>query len=289
MCDSLQPRGLQPTRFLYPWDSPGKNTAVVCYFLSRGSPWLRNQTHSSCTAGTLYHWATWEAQGMLHPCTFPNNPSEESEEGWIIDRNIVSASSLGESVEQVVSEATDHPPPWVSCTGSSSWWGWPHSVNLGIRATWVCILIPQSETIRPRKKASSSWTFRSSPCKLLQMTKTAFEKTKWDQPTSLYETSRRGGIISSTSLPLTEAKLQEKVCPKWKSLSPNVRTWNQATSIAPVTTKPKRGAGIGETNPIFTYILTYSPNLKIWLLSNKYFLFNQNSLKLSKGPPINMF
>ena len=31
--DSLQPRGLQPTRLLHPWNSPGKNTAVGCHFL----------------------------------------------------------------------------------------------------------------------------------------------------------------------------------------------------------------------------------------------------------------
>ena len=31
--DSLQPHGLQPTRLLCPWNSPGKNTAVGCHFL----------------------------------------------------------------------------------------------------------------------------------------------------------------------------------------------------------------------------------------------------------------
>ena len=34
--DSLQPRGLQPTRLLRPWDSPGKNTGVGCHFLLWG-------------------------------------------------------------------------------------------------------------------------------------------------------------------------------------------------------------------------------------------------------------
>ena len=28
MSDSLQPRGLYPSRLLHPWDSPGKNTGV---------------------------------------------------------------------------------------------------------------------------------------------------------------------------------------------------------------------------------------------------------------------
>ena len=31
--NSLQPHGLQPTRFLCPWDSPGKKTGMGCHFL----------------------------------------------------------------------------------------------------------------------------------------------------------------------------------------------------------------------------------------------------------------
>ena len=33
MSDSLRPHGLQPTRLLRPWDSPGENTGVGCHFL----------------------------------------------------------------------------------------------------------------------------------------------------------------------------------------------------------------------------------------------------------------
>ena len=33
MSDSVRPRGLQPTRLLCPWDSPGKDTGVGCHFL----------------------------------------------------------------------------------------------------------------------------------------------------------------------------------------------------------------------------------------------------------------
>ena len=32
-CPTLQPHRRQPTRLPHPWDSPGKNTGVVCYFL----------------------------------------------------------------------------------------------------------------------------------------------------------------------------------------------------------------------------------------------------------------
>ena len=34
--DSLRPHGLQPTRFLCPWNSPGKNTGVGCHSLLQG-------------------------------------------------------------------------------------------------------------------------------------------------------------------------------------------------------------------------------------------------------------
>ena len=33
LCPTLWPRGLQHTRLLRPWDSPGKNTGVGCHFL----------------------------------------------------------------------------------------------------------------------------------------------------------------------------------------------------------------------------------------------------------------
>ena len=33
MSDSVQPHRRQPTRLPRPWDSPGKNTGVGCYFL----------------------------------------------------------------------------------------------------------------------------------------------------------------------------------------------------------------------------------------------------------------
>ena len=33
MSDSVRPHRQQPTRLFCPWDSPGKNTGVVCHFL----------------------------------------------------------------------------------------------------------------------------------------------------------------------------------------------------------------------------------------------------------------
>ena len=36
LSESLQPHGLQPTRLLCPWDSPGKNTGMGCLALLQG-------------------------------------------------------------------------------------------------------------------------------------------------------------------------------------------------------------------------------------------------------------
>ena len=36
LSDFCDPCGLQPTRFLCPWDYPGKNTGVGCHFLLLG-------------------------------------------------------------------------------------------------------------------------------------------------------------------------------------------------------------------------------------------------------------
>ena len=36
MSNSSQPHGLQPSRLLCPWDSPGKDTGVGCHFLLQG-------------------------------------------------------------------------------------------------------------------------------------------------------------------------------------------------------------------------------------------------------------
>ena len=48
--DALQPRGLQPTRLLCPWDSPGKNPGVGCHALLQGLL----PTQVSCIAGRFF-------------------------------------------------------------------------------------------------------------------------------------------------------------------------------------------------------------------------------------------
>ena len=68
----LWPQGLFSTRFLCPWDFPGKNTGVGCHFFlqkifstQRLNPCL---LHWQGLFFFFYHWATWEAIFILSFC-----------------------------------------------------------------------------------------------------------------------------------------------------------------------------------------------------------------------------
>ena len=52
LSDSLQPHGLQSTRFLCPWNSPGKNTGVGCHVLLQGI--FPIQRANLCLSGPLH-------------------------------------------------------------------------------------------------------------------------------------------------------------------------------------------------------------------------------------------
>ena len=59
--DSLQPHTLQPTRLPYPWNFPGKNTAVDCHFLLLGIfPTQGQNLRFLHWQWILYHCAIWE-------------------------------------------------------------------------------------------------------------------------------------------------------------------------------------------------------------------------------------
>ena len=52
--DSLDPHGLESTRLLYPWNSPGKNTGAVAISFSRGSSQPRDWTQPTVQDGSLF-------------------------------------------------------------------------------------------------------------------------------------------------------------------------------------------------------------------------------------------
>ena len=59
--DSSRPHGLQPTRLLCPWDSPGKNTGVGSHSLLQGIfPIQGSNLGLSCIAGGFLFTATRE-------------------------------------------------------------------------------------------------------------------------------------------------------------------------------------------------------------------------------------
>ena len=48
-CPTLQPQGLEPTRLLCSWDSPGKNTTVGCHALLQGTSLIQGKNLSLLT------------------------------------------------------------------------------------------------------------------------------------------------------------------------------------------------------------------------------------------------
>ena len=74
--DSLWLHGLEPTRLLCPWSSPGKILEWVGFPFSRGSSQPRDGTQFSCIAGNfLTRWATREAWVGL---CWPKNKTTET-------------------------------------------------------------------------------------------------------------------------------------------------------------------------------------------------------------------
>ena len=64
MSNSLQLQGLLPTRLLYPWNSPGKNTGVGSHFLLWGSPDPGSKSRSHALQ-ILYRLSHWGSPGLI--------------------------------------------------------------------------------------------------------------------------------------------------------------------------------------------------------------------------------
>ena len=68
MSDSLLPHGLQPTRLLCPWDSPGKNTAVGYHAFFQGI--FLTQESNPC----LLYLLRWQVDSL--PLSHQGSPSQ---------------------------------------------------------------------------------------------------------------------------------------------------------------------------------------------------------------------
>ena len=74
--DSLQPHGLQSTRLLCPWNSPGKNTGMGCHSLLQGIfPTQGTNPHLLFCRQILYHLSR---QGSRNTYIFTSNPTSLS-------------------------------------------------------------------------------------------------------------------------------------------------------------------------------------------------------------------
>ena len=67
LCLTLRPHGLWPTRLLYPWDSPGKNTGVRCHFLLQGIFLTQGSNPGLLHCRQIiYHLSHQGSQGEIH-------------------------------------------------------------------------------------------------------------------------------------------------------------------------------------------------------------------------------
>ena len=67
--NSLRPHGLQPTRLLFPWHFPGKDTGVECHFLLQGIFPTQESNPGLLHSRFFTEWATREA-----PCIHTSPP-----------------------------------------------------------------------------------------------------------------------------------------------------------------------------------------------------------------------
>ena len=110
--DSLLPHGLQPTRLLCPWGSPGKNTGVGCHFLlQRIFPTQGSNPH---LLGLLH----WQAGSL--PLAPPGKPMDEPICDWWTGKSMFKKNKLTENQGNVILIQEDVVPHIVRQNGTYS-------------------------------------------------------------------------------------------------------------------------------------------------------------------------
>ena len=87
MSNSLWSRGLEPTRFLCPWDFPGKNTRVGCHFLLQGLFPIQGLVPH------LLYILHWQADSLL--LCHLRSPFLDNQKYLVVKSKGSAASSLG--------------------------------------------------------------------------------------------------------------------------------------------------------------------------------------------------
>ena len=68
--NSLRPHGLQPTRILYPWNFPGKNTGAGCHFLLQVIFWTQGLNLGLLHCRQILYHLSQERSSPQHPFLF---------------------------------------------------------------------------------------------------------------------------------------------------------------------------------------------------------------------------
>ena len=86
MSDSVRPHGLQPTRLLHPWDSPGKNTGVGCHaLLQRIFPTQESNPGLPHSRQILYHLSQCPTLWDPMDCSPPGSLVHGIFQAWILE------------------------------------------------------------------------------------------------------------------------------------------------------------------------------------------------------------
>ena len=99
--DSLWPHKLQPTRFLCPWDFPGKDTRVGCHFLLQGIFLTQRSNPGLLHCRQILYWLSYKADLILF--------------GFWLHWVFIATHRLS-----LVAASRDY--PLLQCLGFSLWW-----------------------------------------------------------------------------------------------------------------------------------------------------------------------
>ena len=201
MLDSLQLRGLQPTRLLCPWDSPGKDTGVGCHFLLCGcrrqslsreydEGWvllkvttttlLPRQSNWKPVSTFVYCWQVWNrAPGLW---LFTGDPLLNSEFissycTWLLpalQTTSVLADVMNISTKLCSQRKQKHPEglesPDCGCIHISTVWGGLFSPSRGLSLYFRCygqIFLLAWKLLQENPKASPHFLFTGDGCLLV--------------------------------------------------------------------------------------------------------------------------
>src|SRR5574340_780534 len=115
MSDSVRPHRRQPTRLPRPWDSPGKNTGVGCYFLLQCMK-VKNESEVTSVVSDSLRPHRRQPTRLLHPWDSPGKNTGVGCHFLLQCRKVKSESEVTQSCP-TPSDPMDCSPPGSSIHG----------------------------------------------------------------------------------------------------------------------------------------------------------------------------